>query len=119
MKNNIKISTPIENNVITVTNNNVKYYENLANQYAKEYAKSAVKSAFSANEAKEYLNACENLKNTIDTETMQLVSLHAENKENPHNVTSNQVGAYSKEEVDNLLVQGLSKKNNLLVERRK
>ena len=45
MKNNIKISTPIENNVIMVTNNNVKYYENLANQYAKESAKSAVKKS--------------------------------------------------------------------------
>lgn len=115
MKNNIKISTPIENNVIMVTNNNVKYYENLANQYAKESAKSAVKSAFSANEAKEYLNACENLKNTIDTETMQLVSQHSENSDNPHSVTSSQVGAYSKEEIDNLLIQELSKKNTLLV----
>ena len=104
-----------ENNIIKVTNNNVKYYENLTLQHSKEAAKSATKSAGYANDAKGYLNSCQLLKNTIDDETVQIVKLHSDNMENPHNVTASQVGAYTKTELDNLLEDKLSKKNQTLV----
>ena len=104
-----------ENNIIRVTNNNVKYYENLALQHSKESAKSATKSASYANDAKTYLNSCEQLKTTIDEETVQIVKLHSDNTENPHNVTASQVNAYSKSEMDSLLEEELAKKNQKLV----
>lgn len=104
-----------ENNIIRVTNNNVKYYENLALQHSKESAKSATKSASYANQAKEYLNSCQILKSTIDDETMQIVKLHSDNTENPHKVVASQVGAYSKTELDSLLKEELAKKNQKLV----
>ena len=104
-----------ENNIIRVTNNNVKYYENLALQHSKEAAKSATKSAGYANDAKTYLNSCEQLKTTIDEETVQIVKLHSDNTENPHNVTASQVDAYSKSELDSLLEEKLAKKNQKLV----
>ena len=104
-----------ENNIIRVTNNNVKYYENLALQHSKESNKSATKSASYANQAKEYLNSCQILKSTIDDETMQIVKLHSDNTENPHKVVASQVGAYSKTELDSLLKEELAKKNQKLV----
>lgn len=104
-----------ENNVITVTNNNVKYYTNLADQCSKNAANSVIKAAAYAKEAEEYKNACENLKETIDDETMQLVSLHSEKQDNPHNVTAAQAGAYSKTELDSLLATNMAKKNPNLV----
>ncbi len=110
MCNNFK-----EKNIVSVTNNNVKYYENLANRYSKESFNSAAKAAAYANEANEYLISCKNLKNTIDEETMQLVSLHSDKNDNPHEVTAAQVGAYSKTETDDLLTTKLAKKNPNLV----
>ena len=104
-----------ENNIIRVNNNNVKYYENLALQHSKESAKSATKSASYANDAKTYLNSCEQLKTTIDEETVQIVKLHSDNTENPHKVVASQVGAYSKTELDSLLKEELAKKNQKLV----
>ena len=104
-----------ENNIIRVTNNNVKYYENLALQHSKESAKSATKSASYTNQAKEHLKSCQILKSTIDDETMQIVKLHSDNTENPHKVVASQVGAYSKTELDSLLKEELAKKNQKLV----
>lgn len=104
-----------ENNIIKVTNNNVKYYENLALQHSKESAKSATKSAGYANDAKSYMNSCQLLKNTIDDETVQIVKLHSDNTDNPHNVTASQVDAYSKSELDSLLEEKLVKKNQKLI----
>lgn len=86
-----------ENNVITVTNNNVKYYENLAKQHSDESKKFAEKADVHAKEAIDFMNC------------------HKSDNENPHNVTSEQVGAYSTSEIDNLLDEKLAKKNPNLV----
>lgn len=104
-----------KNNIVTVTNNNVKYYENLTNRYSKEALNSVAKAAAYANEANEYLNSCKNLKATLEEETMQLVSLHSDKTNNPHNVTAAQTGAYSKTELDSLLTTKLATKNPNLV----
>ena len=115
MVENVNKKSSKENNIIKVTNNNVKYYENLSLQHSKESSKSATKSASYANQAKEYLNSCQILKSTIDDETMQIVKLHSDNTENPHKVVASQVGAYSKTELDSLLKEELAKKNQKLV----
>lgn len=86
-----------ENNVVTVTNNNVKYYENLAKQHADESKKYSLKSENFSKEAIAFINS------------------HIENIENPHNVTAEQVGAYSTSEIDEILTDELAKKNPNLV----
>lgn len=104
-----------QNNVITVTNNNVKYYENLANQHSKEAASFVVKSAGYAKDAEECLEACQSLKNNLKEDVFEVVKLHSEDYENPHGVTSEQVGAYSKTEINALLTEKLAQKNPNLV----
>lgn len=112
---NKKISTHKQNNVITVTNNNMKYYEDLVKRYTKEAEIFAVKAAASAGDAEKQLNSCKDVKDTLKQDVSQILDNHVKDYENPHNVDSEQVGAYSKTEVDNLLNTNLAKKNPKLV----
>lgn len=86
-----------ENNVVTVTNNNVKYYERLARQYSDASKNSAIKSEQYSKEA------------------LALAKSHIKNDENPHDVTAEQVGAFSKIEMQEILTSELAKKNPNLV----
>lgn len=99
----INLSTTTDKNIVTVSNNNVKYYEKLAEKYSQMASKSVTAIASYANSAKEYYNSCKTIKETIDNETLELVNAHSEREDNPHKVTSEQVGTYSQSEIDSLL----------------
>lgn len=96
MKQRCKLDSK-SGNVVTVTNNNVKYYEDLAKQHSVESKNSAIKSEIYANKAITYTNS------------------HIEDKNNPHNVTVDQIGTYSAAVIEEKLLNGLAQKNPNLV----
>ncbi|MCM1265257.1 MAG: hypothetical protein NC200_03575 [Candidatus Gastranaerophilales bacterium] len=104
MTNN-QINTEIrnKNNVIYVANNNAKYYEQAALQHAANAEKSVSDCAAYVGVAQKILTECAKVRDEAELITNDVVELHANNLENPHEVTAAQVDSYTKSEVDVLL----------------
>ena len=100
--NNINTCNTDYPNVITVSDNNVKYYEKLAEDFANAAEVSANNCANYLAAAQVIINECENIKNSINTSFAAEINAHLEDISNPHSVTAAQVGAYTIEQVDNL-----------------
>ena len=93
-------------NLIQISNNNVKYYEKQAEQYAKNAEKSVAECASYLGAAQRCITECQNVKDSLAGAVTDSINIHAEDTENPHQVTAQQTGAYTKNEVD-AIVTGL------------
>ena len=101
--NEINISNQTLSNTVRVTSHNAQYYEKMAEQYALVAQKCISDCATHVNNAMKCVADCENIKSSINSEFINALSDHAEDKENPHEVTAEQIDTYTKAEVDNLL----------------
>jgi len=101
--NQINTDNSKNSNLIQISNNNVKYYENLAEKYAKNAEKSVSDCASYLSAAQRCITECNKVKEGLVSEVNDSINPHIENDENPHNVTAEQTGAYSKSETDTLI----------------
>jgi len=103
------------NNSVGVTNNNVRYYEELAEKYASDAQRSASDCANYLSESQRTLADCEAVKTELEEDFSSGLTDHVENVDNPHNVTAYQVNAYTKSETD-ILLSGKQPAGNYLTE---
>ncbi len=91
------------NNVITVSNTNIKRSEKLAESYANSAKKDMQECANYLALIQRILKECENARDSINISLGQDLLNHLEDNENPHNVTPEQVGVYSKSEINEII----------------
>ena len=103
--NQINTENRNKNNVIYVANNNAKYYEQAALQHAVKAEKSVSDCANYVGAAQKLLTECTKVRDEAEIIANDVVELHANNTENPHEVTAAQVGAYTKSEVNTMLAE--------------
>ena len=92
------------NNVVTVTNTNIKKSEKLAESYANSAKRDMQECANYLALAQRVLRECESVKDSINTSLVQELQDHLENTDNPHFVTAEQINVYEKEYIDDFLV---------------
>lgn len=111
MKNEINTEPKTGSNLIQVSNNNAKYYEQLSEENAKKTAKNVQECASYIGVIQKIYADCKNVKKELDDSIDDKIHVHVEDFNNPHNVTTSQIGTYSKNEIDKQ-IQEHSKKNN-------
>lgn len=95
---NIKTNTP--NNMIEITNNDMESYIKKAESLVGISQQNATKTGVFVEQSKTTLNECKKIRDGLKEEIESLGEFHSTMTNNPHNVTAEQVGAYSKEEID-------------------
>lgn len=107
MQNNIiNTENNSNNNIIEINNNNAKYYEKLSENYADDARKSAVNCSEYFMLIQRIKNDCEAIKQYVDRDFIGELTAHTEDIDNPHFVTAEQVGAYTKEELADVATSG-------------
>ena len=99
-KINVKNS---QNNIIKVTSNNVQQSEKRAESYANSAIKSSQDCANYLAIIQRLLQECVAVKNEINVTYLSDLTDHLEDETNPHNVTAEQVGTYTRSEIDGFL----------------
>ncbi|MCD8378247.1 MAG: hypothetical protein LUB59_05615, partial [Candidatus Gastranaerophilales bacterium] len=102
--NNINTSSNENSTLIQISNNNVKYYEELAEQYAKSAEKSLSECAAYLSSAQRCITECQNVKDSMTVSLDDMLGEHTDNLDNPHEVTAEQIDTYTKSEIDTILV---------------
>ena len=100
MFDNINIQTNTPNNIIEITNNDMESYIKKAESLVGISQQNANKTGALVEQSKTTLNECKKLRDGLKEEIESLGDVHSTMMNNPHNVTAEQVGAYSKEEID-------------------
>lgn len=103
VSNEIKTENLNKSNVIYVSNNNAKYYEEAAAKYAENASKSVSDCANYVLSAQKLVTECEKIRDEAALEAADAVELHSNNIDNPHEVTAAQVDAYTKSEIDTIV----------------
>ncbi len=99
----INRANPLDKNshsIVSITNNNAKYYQEQAEMSASEAQKSASDCANYMTSITRLYNECENIKNELEDNISSSINSHIEDSENPHKVNAEQVNTYTKEELD-------------------
>lgn len=99
----INRANPLDKNshsIVSITNNNAKYYQEQAERSASEAQKSASDCANYMTSITRLYNECENIKNELEDNISSSINSHIEDSENPHRVNAEQVNTYTKEELD-------------------
>ena len=99
----INRANPLDKNshsIVSITNNNAKYYQEQAERSASEAQKSASDCANYMTSITRLYNECENIKNELEDNISSSINSHIEDSENPHKVNAEQVNTYTKEELD-------------------
>ena len=105
MSNQINTTNGSNSTLVQISNNNVKYYEELAAQYASEAEKSVSACAVYLAAAQRCITECQNVLTEMETYISDELNLHLEDLDNPHEVTAEQTGAYTTSEVDALITE--------------
>lgn len=103
--NKININNDSNYNLVQISNNNVKYYEDLASQYAAEAEKSVSECASYLAAAQLCISECQEIETEMENYISDELNLHLADLDNPHEVTAEQTGAYTITEVDALLTE--------------
>ncbi len=100
MFDNVNIQTNTPANIIEITNNDMESYIKKAENLVELSMQSSNKAGAFVEQSKTVLNECKKLFGEIEDEIESLGDIHPTRTDNPHSVTAEQVGAYSKEEID-------------------
>ena len=100
MFDGINIQTNTPNNMIEITNNDMESYIKKVESLVGISQQNANKTGAFVEQSKTTLNECKKLRDGLKEEIESLGEIHTTMTDNPHNVTAEQVGAYSKEEID-------------------
>lgn len=100
MFDNVNIQTNTSANIIEITNNDMESYIKKAENLVELSMQSSNKAGAFVEQSKTVLNECKKLFGEIEDEIESLGDIHPTRTDNPHSVTAEQVGAYSKEEID-------------------
>ena len=97
-----KINTELRNgsNLIQVASNNAKYYEKLAEENAKKSEKSVQECASYIGLVQKVLSDCQSVQKGLEDAVDDKIHIHTEDYNNPHEVTAEQIGTYTKSEID-------------------
>ena len=97
-----KINTELRNgsNLIQVASNNAKYYEKLAAENAKKSEKSVQECASYIGLVQKVLSDCQSVQKGLEDAVDDKIHIHTEDYNNPHEVTAEQIGTYTKSEID-------------------
>ena len=97
-----KINTELRNgsNLIQVASNNAKYYEKLAEEKAKKSEKSVQECASYIGLVQKVLSDCQSVQKGLEDAVDDKIHIHTEDYNNPHEVTAEQIGTYTKSEID-------------------
>ena len=97
-----KINTELRNgsNLIQVASNNAKYYEKLAEENAKKSEKSVQECASYIGLVQKVLSDCQSVQKGLEDAVGDKIHIHTEDYNNPHEVTAEQIGTYTKSEID-------------------
>lgn len=97
-----KINTELRNgsNLIQVASNNTKYYEKLAEENAKKSEKSVQECASYIGLVQKVLSDCQSVQKGLEDAVDDKIHIHTEDYNNPHEVTAEQIGTYTKSEID-------------------
>ena len=108
-----KINTSDKNsNIVRVVNNDVKYYQDLAEKSALSAENNANLSSDNLAAAQRILSECERIYNNINNVYIPSIDTHVRNVLNPHSVTAEQVFTYDKNEIDILIEEVISSRKN-------
>lgn len=100
MFDNVNIQTNTPANIIEITNNDMESYIKKAENLVELSRQSSNKAGAFVEQSKTVLNECKKLFGEIEEEIENLGDVHSTRTDNPHSVTAEQVGAYSREEID-------------------
>lgn len=97
-----KINTELRNgsNLIQVASNNAKYYEKLAEENAKKSEKSVQECTSYIGLVQKVLSDCQSVQKGLEDAVDDKIHIHTEDYNNPHEVTAEQIGTYTKSEID-------------------
>ena len=97
-----KINTELRNgsNLIQVASNNAKYYEKLVEENAKKSEKSVQECASYIGLVQKVLSDCQSVQKGLEDAVDDKIHIHTEDYNNPHEVTAEQIGTYTKSEID-------------------
>ncbi|MBR3890086.1 hypothetical protein IKJ53_06180 [bacterium] len=100
MFDNVNIQTSTPANIIEITNNDMESYIKKAKSLVGISQQNASKTGAFVEQSKTTLDECKKIRDVLKEEIESLGEFHSTMTNNPHNVTAEQVGAYSKEEID-------------------
>lgn len=103
MNNIINTNNSTPNNIITVTNTNIKASERLAQGYADAAQRDMQECASFLAAVQRIYSECQNVRDSINVVLGNDLIAHIEDNDNPHRVTAQQLGVYTISQIDSLL----------------